>query len=192
LIRRRAVLFICISVLYGLTASAGIGQSRNLSAVLSSPVDKATVVSFFYFGDIWSHWRKPMNFYVADSNDPKLHTVLIGEGQDSQGWEAWITTSEMRCLTEKLIQSDLQWSESTEVKPFGSWRERPANDWLEITVISSKGTAKAEIRLTRMCDELQQLDSVMATPRILWQFQTLRWDDGCVIPGYHNENRPKN
>jgi hypothetical protein len=31
----------------------------------------------------------------------------------------------------------------------------------------------------------------MPTPRLRWQFQTLRWDDGCIIDGYHNEAKPK-
>jgi len=62
---------------------------------------------------------------------------------------------------------------------------------MDLTVVSSRGTAKAEIRLTRMCDDLLKIDDAMPTPRILWQFRTLRWDDGCVIPGYRNEELPK-
>ena len=133
-----------------------------------------------------------LNFYVVDPADPRLHTVVVDQGLDSKGWETWITASEMRTLIEKLSQADLEWQQSSKIEYFGSWLKRPAVDWFEITVISSNGTVKSRIRLTRMCDELRQLDSVMATPRILWQFQTLRWDDGCAVPGYHNEEAPKN
>ena len=180
-----------IAILFCLTVVVCLGQPPRQNAILNLPIDQTTAVSFFYIGDMWSHWRDPMNFYAAAVDDPRLHTLHIDNGPHSKGWETWITTTEMRFLTEKLVKSDLEWSESKKVEVFQGKRNRRSGDWFDITVISSKGTAKARIRLTRMCDELRQLDSVMATPRILWQFQTLRWDDGCIIPGYKNEARPK-
>ncbi|MGB8028101.1 MAG: hypothetical protein WCF30_00415 [Terracidiphilus sp.] len=98
----------------------------------------------------------------------------------------------MHTITDKLVQSDIEWfNDSKKVEPFLPFNKRPFRNYFEITVVSSSGTASLRIRLTRMCGELGKLDSAMPTPRILWQFQTLRWDHGCVIAGYSNEEMPK-
>jgi len=166
------------------------GQRASSSGGLDVPVDRSTAVSFFYFGDIWSHWREPMNFYVVSRDDTRLHKVQVG-GHASGGWTTWITEDEMQALIEKLAALDLDWQNTATVEHFRPLKLRRIHDWMDVTVISSRGTAKAEIRLTRMCDDLQKIDGAMPTPRILWQFRTLRWDDGCVVPGYHNEEVPK-
>jgi hypothetical protein len=185
-------LLCCIPIIPSLTVVACLGQSPKQSVVLNSAIDGTTAVSFFWFGDMWSHWRDPMNLYVVDAGDPRLHTVSFDSGPREKGVETWITPSEMRLLIDKLAQSDLEWLDSKTVEPFKAWQNRRDGQYsFDITVVSSKGTAKASIRLTRMCDELLQFDLVMPTPRLRWQFQTLRWDDGCVIPGYHNEAKPK-
>jgi hypothetical protein len=181
-----------IPIIPSLTGVACLGQTPRESVVLNSPVDGTTAVSFFYIGDMWSHWRDPMNFYVVGAGDSKLHTVSLDSGPRAKGVETWITASEMRVLIDKFSQSDLEWLDSKTVEPFKARQNRRDGQYtFDITVMSSKGTARAHIRLTRMCNELLQFDSVMPTPRLRWQFQTLRWDDGCVIPGYHNEEKPK-
>jgi hypothetical protein len=167
-------------------------QTSRQSVVLRSPIDLTTAVSFFWSGDMESHWREPMNFYGASAGDPKLHTVSIEHGLSSRGVDTWITTSEMKTLLERLSESSLRWTDSKTVVPFKPWSKRTdGHDSFDITVISSKGTASASIRLARMCDELLAFDSVMPTARLRWQFQTLRWDDGCIIAGYDNEAKPK-
>ena len=175
-----------------LAAAVCLGQVPLRSVVLNSPVDRNTAVSFFWFGDMESHWRDPMNFYVASVGDPKLHTVSIGHGSGSKGVETWITAAEMQALVQKLAQSRFGWLDTRKREQFKPWQERTdGHDTFDITVISSQGTVTGGIRVARMCDELIKFDSVMPTPRIRWQFQTLRWDDGCVIPGYDNEAKPK-
>jgi hypothetical protein len=182
----------CIPIITCLTAVACLGQPPKHTVVLNSPVDRTTAVSFFWFGDIESHWRHPMNFYVADASDPRLHTVFLDHGPASKGVETWITAREMQTLIDKLAQSNYGWQDSKTVEHFKPWQKRTdGHDTFDITVISAKGTARAGIRLARMCDELLQFDSVMPTPRLRWQFQTLRWDDGCAIAGYDNEAMPK-
>jgi hypothetical protein len=182
----------CFPILAYLTVAACLGQIHEQSAVLNSPVDRRTAVSFFYFGDIQSHFRQPMNLYVAAEGDSRLHTVQANFGANSTGLETWITAAEMQTLIGELAHSDLDWVDSKVVEPFGAWQKRRDGEHsFDIIVVSSNGTAKASIRLTRMCDELLRFDSVMPTPRLRWQFQTLRWDDCCVVPGYHNEAAPK-
>jgi hypothetical protein len=179
------------SALIPLAVFACFAQKPRESVVLNSSTDQTTVVSFFWFGDMESHWREPMNFYVAGANDPKLHTVSFGRF-DSKGVDTWITAAEMSTLIEKLSKSDLSWMHSKKVQPLKAWNRRTdGHNTFDITVMSARGTATAGIRITRMCEELLQFDPVMPTPRLKWQFQTLRWDDGCVIAGYNNEEKPK-
>ncbi len=166
-------------------------QHVNKNGTLGVPADRSTAVSFFYFGDIWSHWREPMNFYTVGPGDPRLHRVQGPAELQSAGWVTWITEDEMRLLIKKLGALDLDWRYTARIEHFHPLRQRQIHDWVDLTVVSSRGPAQAEIRLTRMCDDLQKIDDAMPTPRILWQFRTLRWDDGCVIPGYHNEEKPK-
>ena len=157
------IIFIALNVC-GARAS---GQSN----VLSSTVDGTSAVSFFWFGDIESHWREPMNFYVSTANDPKLHTVSIGHGLSSRGVETWITASEMQSLLKRLSESPLRWTDSKLVVPFKPWMKRTdGQDSFTITAISARGTARAEIRLAKMCDVLLAFDSAMPTPRLRWQF----------------------
>ncbi len=180
----------CAAFIY-LTAVVCLAQELGESVVLNSPVGRTTAVTFFWFGDIESHWRQPMNFYVADASDPRLHTLSFG-GLDARGDDAWITAAEMKALIEKLSRSGLKWMDSKRVEQFKAWNQREkGHDTFDITVISARGTASAGIRIARMCDELLQFDPVMPTPTLRWQFQTLRWDDGCVIAGYANEAKPK-
>ena len=89
-------------------------QTSRQSVVLSSPVDQRTAVSFYWFGDMESHWRDPMNFYVAGASDPRLHTVSLEHGPASKGVETWITAPEMQALIEKLAQSRLEWLDSSQ------------------------------------------------------------------------------
>jgi len=186
-------LLCCFPIISCLTFVACLGQTPKPSVVLNSPVDRTTAVSFFYIGDLESHFRQPTNLYVAAEGDPRLHTVHFDSGPNSRGLETWITASEMRALVDKLAHSDLAWVDSKTVEPIKGWHDRRDGQYsFDLTVVSSNGTATAKIRLTRMCDELLQFDSVMPTPRLRWQFQILRWDDGCVVPGYHNETIPKN
>ena len=110
----------CIPIV-SLTVAACLGQTPKQSVVLNSPIDRTTAVSFFWFGDIESHWRDPMNFYVASASDPRLHTVSIEHGLASRGVETWITASEMQTLIEKLSRSHLEWMDSKTVVPFTPW-----------------------------------------------------------------------
>ena len=173
--------------------SACLGQSPKQSTILDSQIDRHTAVSFFWFGDMESHWHDPMNLYVVNADDPRLHTVSIEHGPESKGVETWITAPEMQVLVQKLALSRLGWLDSKVKRPFQPWQKRTdGHDTFDITVVSAIGTTIAGIRIARMCEKLLELDSVMPTPRIRWQFQTLRWDDGCVIPGYDNEAMPPN
>lgn len=185
----RSVRFVaCFSVfaIYCWMPAACSAQASKQNALPNIPVDASTGVSFFYIGDMWSHWRKPMDFYIARDSDLRLHSIDIGSGPQSEGWRAWITAGEMQTLLAQLARLDLDWQHTDKREAFGPWQKRQGSTAMDIIVVSSKGTYKAYLRITRMCDELQKMDSAMPTARLLWQFQNLRQDDGCVIAGFQN------
>lgn len=180
----RQLLFIFITLL---TVEA-TAQKPTHSAILNSPVTDSTAVSFFWFGDMDSNFRSPINFYVVSEGDRKLHTVAV-ESAGHQ-WNAFVSASEMELLINGLKALGLPWVDSSGRAVFKDSFKRTNSGFLEITVVSSEATSKAYIRIARMCDELSQLDSAMPTPRILWQFQLFRVDNGCDVPGYNNSVIP--
>lgn len=183
--RRRQLL---LSSLVSLAAIA-TGQKPNQSAVLDSPVAESTAVSFFWIGDMDSHFRAPINFYAVSQSDRRFHTVSVGPFADHQ-WNAFISVSEMQRLMDGLKALDLRWVDSKGREAFKDAQKRTGTGFLDITVVSHDGTSKSYIRIARMCEELSQLDSAMPTPRILWQFQLFRVDNGCHVPGYNNSVIP--
>jgi hypothetical protein len=166
--------------------NAAAQRSTN-SAVLDSPVTERTAVSFYWFGDEESHFRVPINFYVVPDGDGRLHKVNWNFPRSAS---AFMTASEMMGLIERLKALNLEWIDSKGREDFKDGLDRRDYWILDITVLSSKSTSRSGIRIARMWDKLARLDSAMPTPRILSQFQTFRWDNGCDVPGYVNYEIP--
>jgi hypothetical protein len=167
------------------------GQAPNRSLAFDAPVDQSSAVSFFWFGDMDSHFRQPMNFFVVPASDRRLHTVEIDHARHANGgWNAYMTVSETENLIAHLKHPRLLWSDSGRREVLKGSFQRANSGSMDITVLSSKGTAKAYIRIAEMCDQLALLDSAMPTRRILWQFQLLRVDDGCAVPGFNDSVVP--
>jgi hypothetical protein len=132
-----------------------------------------------------SHFRDPINFFVVPDADPRLHRVNV----DRQ-INAFVSAGELKRILQGLKALGLRWNDSRGREVFEDWNHRKSTGMLDITLVSSDATAKAHIRIATMCDQLNRLDSEMPSPRILWQFQTFRWDNGCDIRGYDNLAMP--
>jgi len=174
---------------------SGLGvpaQKTSQSAVLDAPVTEETAVSFFWIGDLDSHWRDPIDFYTVADTDRRLHTVEMAPAANPKRQPmAFIKRLEMQRLIEGVKSLGLHWVDIRRKEVLRDYEHRDNSGFLDITVVSSKASTKSHIRIARMCDQLATLDSTMPSPRILWQFQTFRWDNGCKVPGYHNEARPE-
>lgn len=162
-------------------------QRGKPSVLLDAPISEMTALSFFWFGDMDSHFRLPINFYVVADGDRRLHAVNVNFPRNS---ETFISAPEMKHLIEGLKALNLYWADSNGTTAFNDALYRNGTEMLDITLVSSNATGKAHIRIANMCDELDRLDSVMPSPRILWQFQTFRRDNGCYINGYDNSVVP--
>lgn len=170
-----------------LPAAAQRGQP---SALLDAPITEETALSFFWFGDMDSHFRNPVNFFVVPHADQRLHKVeftdFITDGQVNM----FVSAEEMKRILDGLKALGLSWNDFKGREAFKPGRKRTDDGFLDITLVSPKATAKAYIRIARMCDELSRLDPAMPSPRILWQFQLFRVDNGCQVPGYDNSVVP--
>lgn len=166
-----------------MAASATVTQPRrNQENKFSEmcPADKAIAIRFFYHppGD---YFHFPLIFRPVDEADPRLNTAPM----TTEGRTAYISIAEMRQLIEGLSHSDLSWQESEKVEALGGYRGlRDGSESMEILVVCSKGTARANLDPKKICKTLAPLDAALKAPRALWEFQGFRLNYGCKIPGF--------
>lgn len=154
-------------------------QKQEKGFVFNSPVDENTVVRFFYQppGNYFHH---PLLFRGVEQGDPRLDTGPMS----TEGHIDYVSFLEMQQLIRELAHSNLSWQESEKIETLGSFKQLQITDSMEIVIVTSKGTAKAQVRPTRICETLGPLDSALTTKRSLWEFQAFRIDYGCKIPGF--------
>ncbi len=166
-----------------------LAQTSVHPLIRNAHADNRTAVQFYWFGDMDSHFRLPMDFYVVDASNPKYHKVEFKQKVFPEAAIAYISLAEMQKIIGQLSQTVDLWFEDRKGRPLQD-PPKDANDEAEITIVSSHGTSVDRVRITNMCDEFASLDHLMPTKRILWQFRTMRWDNGCAVPGYRNEEKP--
>jgi len=171
-------------------ASPNAAQRGHPSALLDSPITDKTALSCFWFGDMESHFRNPVNFFVVPESDARFHKVELTDFIRDDQANMFISREEMKRILDGLKSLGLYWSDSRGRKEFVSANHRRGTDMLDITLLGPDATGEAHIRIAEMCDLLNRLDPTMPTPRILWQFRTFRWDNGCEIRGYENYQVP--
>ena len=158
------------------------------SAVFKEPVTSETALSFFWFGDMESHFRNPVDFHVVANRDPNFHKVQFTHVGDDV--DIYISANEMTRMLAQLKALNLIWFDAPGREPLVGSMHRPGSDMLDITLLGLHTSGKTHIRVAMMCPYLAQLDATMPTQLIRWQFQTFRWDNGCVVDGYVNHERP--
>jgi hypothetical protein len=158
------------------------------TVLLETPISDETALSFYWFGDMESHFRDPVNLFVVPDGDSRLHKVEMPD--NNRQVNAFVSAGEMKRILGGLKALGLSWVNFSGREVFKDKFNRKGTDMLDITLVSSGATAKTQIRIARMCDLLDRLDSAMPSPRILWQFQTFRWDNGCYVRGYDNSAMP--
>jgi len=184
-INRTAQIFWLGLVVLMSTASLSFRQTVNKRNVLNSPVDENAIVRFFYQPE-GDYFHFPLVFRAVDQKDPRLNTApMFVESRT-----AYISFSELRQLMQELAHSDLSWQESEKVEVLGSFKKLEITDNMEITVVSSKGTARATLNPKEICKTLMPLDSGLKTPRALWEFQGFRLNYGCKVPRFKYDAYP--
>jgi hypothetical protein len=78
------------------------------SALLDAPINEKTALSFFWFGDMDSHFRDPINFFVVPDADPRLHKVDVDRQVN-----VFVSAGELKRILEGLKALGLRWADST-------------------------------------------------------------------------------
>jgi hypothetical protein len=165
-------------------------QRSQPSVLLNAPITEKTALSFFWFGDMESHFRNPVNFFVVPDADPRLHKVELTDFITDDQANMFVSAGEMQQILDGLKSLGLRWTDLHGRKVLKGANHRGGTNMLDITLLGSDSTGEAHIRIAEMCDLLDRLDATMPTPHILWQFRTFRWDNGCEIRGYDNSAMP--
>jgi hypothetical protein len=161
-------------------------QRSQPSVLLDAPITEKTALSFFWFGDMESHFRNPVNFFVVPDADRRLHKVELTDFVTDDQANMFVSAGEMKRILGGLKSLGLRWTDLRGREVLKDASHRGGTNMLDITLLGSDATGEAHIRIAEMCDLLDRLDSTMPTPRMLWQFRTFRWDNGCEISGYEN------
>jgi len=173
--------FLVAAIVYCLVPGAG-GQKPKQGIVLNAPANTSSEVSFVWLAEQDDRFRHPMNLYVVDLNDPRLHTVnVLVEGS----WDAYIAAPEMEQVLARLRSFDLKWAESPRREAIVEWESKMVREALEIYVVSSMGAAREVSHLPHLCQMLGEIDPALSSPRVLWQFQLFRVERGCMISNFN-------
>jgi hypothetical protein len=157
--------------------------------VLNSPVDEAAIVRFFYYppGD---YFHFPLVLRAVKPTSSLLDTAPMRE----EGRTAYISLADMQRLVRALSRSDLVWKHTAAVEPLGPFKKLALTgigvSTMQILVENSNGTATALVAPKNICQTLAPLDSAFSLPRVLWEFQLLRWGYHCRVPGFKRDAYP--
>jgi hypothetical protein len=169
-----------------MTVSLSAGQSATKHDSLILPVDKDTVVRFFYL-PANDYLHPALIFRVAESGSPRLNTAPI---TNRGGRTPYISAEEMQSLIKMLDRSNLSWHETktVEVPKMVGFRETTGK--MEIKIFSSGGTALSLSDPVNLCETLAPFDAALKQPRALWEFQLFRVDYHCEVPGFNRNAFP--
>lgn len=174
-------------VLGALASATSLSSCRGVDRkpVLNSPVDEKTAIRFFYH-DEEEYYHFPLIFRAVKQLDPRINTAPM----TVEGRTAYVPLVEMQRLIQALSHSDLSWQESQKTEALGGFRQLRWSDSMEILIVCSKGTARANLDPKKICETLKPLDSALKTPRALWEFQLFRQGYDCKVPGFNFEAYP--
>ena len=151
------------------------GQSGAESTVLR--IGDHSIVRFFF--DPGNYFHAPILFQAVDNGDKRLNTAPMR----SEGRTVYITPKEMASLLSGLPNLGLKWKLTKEQEKLGDATKIIPDYAMVITIVSSKGTARAGFDPAKICETLATLDRAFTTPRAVWEFQLFRAEYGCKVPG---------
>lgn len=163
-------------------------QAANQGHDLTLPAGKDSVVRFYCQPPESEYFHVALLFRVVEKTDPRWNTAPVFD----EGRTAYISLSEMHQLMIKVGHLSLRWDESTKIESLEAYKTIHSHGYgMDIKVLSAKGTAKATIKPSKICETLAPLDSALLTPRALWEFQNFRLPYHCPVPGYNPDAYPE-
>ena len=155
-------------------------QNEYQGLVLKSQVNDDTAVRFFYDPPLSDYFHPPLVLRATHQGDARLSSPP----KSDEGWIAYVSFAEMRQLMQGLTRLGVSWEESEKIESFGSFKQLARRDSMEVTVLSSSGTAEAKVRPMRICDTLKRLESALKAKRALWEFGAFELNHSCKVPAF--------
>jgi hypothetical protein len=176
-------------IMLAATASIGVMQpheNRGGTVLLACAEDPSSAVRFFHNPAESDYYHFPLVFRAVPQGDQRLNTAPMGP----EGRRAYVSQDEIAGLIRGLARSGLHWRQSEKVEALGSSNRPLGSEQMQVLVVCSKGTARADIAPAEICHKLAPLDSALRTPRALWEFQGFRLNYGCKVPGFKYDAYP--
>lgn len=160
-------------------------ETSSEAWLLGCPVDQATAVRFFYNPEWAEYFHFPLVFRVVPAGDSRLNTAPMRP----EGRTAYIAHEDMKGILRALARPGTSWTVSSKVELLDDFHTMvrhlgPGPAVLSIDVVCSKGSARGNVEPAKICKTLAPLDTALKTPRALWEFQALRFNYGCKVPGF--------
>ena len=168
------------------------GSERDLDRLLQDCSQRSEfAIRFFYVPLDSDYFRHPRILRQVPDDDPQLGTAPLVE---RQGYNIYVTSTEMSAILEKLRQSRLQWM----VKQQPTTLERNpleakvSDPWkaMEVTATCSSGSAIGKIRPQTICPHLAKIGGALHSRRAAWEWQRYRLDLGCRVSGFNPKEFP--
>jgi hypothetical protein len=193
------VLLACGVALSCFGAQHGSGPQQG--ALLRCLDDKDYAVRFLYRPPDEDVPHFPLIIRPVETKDPRYGDWSF---VFPVGATVFVSPEEMRGLAKGLAELRLAWQESPKPFSFEPVLEtgphhpsqpyrvpRQSGKGMEILATCRGGSAKADLAPERICTDLAPLDRVFHTPRALYQFQGMRQDLGCEVPGFNPSKTPE-
>jgi hypothetical protein len=177
------------------------GSVSQEGVVLRCLDDKDYAIRFLYRPPDEDVPHFPLIIRPVETKDPRYgHCSFVFP----VGTTVFVSPEEMRALAKGVAQLGLVWKESPEPFSFEPVLETgphlPGQPYrlpyqsghgMEILATCRGGSAKADLAPERICGDLAPLDRVFHTPWAIYQFQGMRHDLGCEVPGFNPSKTPE-
>jgi hypothetical protein len=170
-----------------MSSKLNFGQSEVQHGSFNLPVNKETVVRFFYL-PANDYLHPALFFRVAGTNSSRLNTAPI---TNHGGRTPYISIEEMQALIKLLDSAGLSWRTGSAVEVPKAVDFKETTGQLEIKIFSSGGTALSLSDPKGICETLAPLDAAFKQPRALWEFQLFRVDYNCKVTGFNRNAFPE-
>ena len=179
--------FCCLLAVALMSSKLNFGQSEVQHGSFNLPVNKETVVRFFYL-PANDYLHPALFFRVVGTNSSRLNTAPI---TNHGGRTPYISIEEMQALIKLLDSAGLSWRTGSAVEVPKAVDFKETTGQLEIKIFSSGGTALSLSDPKGICETLAPLDAAFKQPRALLEFQLFRVDYNCKVPGFNRNAFPE-
>jgi hypothetical protein len=100
------------------------------------------------------------------------------------GKTVYVSAKEFQQICAGLLKLNIAWQVSSNQEVFQDAMTLHPVDSMTVSVVTTHGTARGNIDPEKLCSTLASLDSAFSSRYALWEFQSLRREYYCKVPGF--------